>query len=51
VEVALAGAYRRVLHAEFAGKFLDRAPAGVGMLDIGLAVQLEELELVIGQFE
>src|SRR3989442_4172715 len=46
VQVALAGLDHGVFHAQVPGEFLHRAPAGVRVLDVGLAVQLEELELV-----
>src|SRR6185436_20316676 len=51
VQVALARDNRRVLHVELFREFLDRAPAGVGVLDVGLGMQLEELELVLAQPE
>src|SRR6266699_1137604 len=51
LEVLLAGGDDSVLHVEFFCEALDRAPARVRMLDIGRLVQLEELELLIGQLE
>src|SRR5882762_2472353 len=51
VQVALAGLDRGVLHAQLPREFLHRAPAGVRVLDVGLAVQLEELELVLREPE
>src|SRR6267378_3043899 len=51
VQVALAGLDRCVLHAQLPREFLHRAPAGVRVLDVGLGVQLEELELVPRQPE
>src|SRR5258708_788287 len=50
-QVALAGLHRGVFHAQLLGEFLHRAPAGVRVLDVGLGVQLEELELVARQRE
>src|SRR5437016_2592829 len=50
-QVALAGLDRGVFHAQLPGEFLHRAPAGVRVLDVGLGVQLEELELVLRQPE
>src|SRR6266550_7304033 len=51
VQVALAGLDRGVLHAQLPREFLHRAPAGVRVLDVGLGVQLEELELVVREAE
>src|SRR6266487_1027451 len=51
LEVLLAGGDDRVFHVEFFREALDRAPARVGMLDIGLLVQLEEFQILIGQLE
>src|SRR5260221_1419741 len=51
VQVTLTGGDRRVFHAQLFGEFLHRAPAGVGVLDVGLGVQLEELELVVRELE
>src|SRR5467141_1433613 len=51
VQVALAGLDRGVLHAQLPREFLHRAPAGVRVLDVGLGVQLEELELVLREPE
>src|SRR6266568_6649798 len=51
LEVLLAGGDHRVLHVEFFREALDRAPARVGMLDIGRLVQLEEFQILIGQLE
>src|SRR6266700_5413935 len=51
LEVLLAGGDHRVLHVEFFREALDRAPARVGMLDIGFFMQLEELQILIGQLE
>src|SRR5438270_259093 len=47
MEVALTGGNYGILHAQLSREFLDCLPAGVGMLDVGLGVQLEELELVV----
>src|SRR3954453_10823161 len=51
VEVALAGDHRRVFHAQPPGMLFHRAPAGVGVLDVGLGMQLEKLELLVAQSE
>src|SRR5258708_35550982 len=51
VQVTLTGGDRRVFHAQLLGEFFHRAPAGVGVLDVGLGVQLEELELVVRELE
>src|SRR5712692_2640013 len=51
LEVLLAGGDDRVLHVEFFREALDRAPAGVGMLDIGFFVQLEEFQIFGGELE
>src|SRR6266571_4417296 len=51
LEVLLAGGDDRVLHVEFFREALDRAPARVGVLDVGFFVQLEELQIVAGQLE
>src|SRR6266699_1304826 len=51
LEVLLARGDDRVLHVEFFREALDRAPARVRMLDIGFFVQLEELQILIGQLE
>src|SRR5712692_9138698 len=51
LEVLLAGRDDRVLHVEFFCEALDRAPARVGMLDIGFFVQLEEFQIVAGKLE
>src|SRR5260221_13128026 len=51
VQVTLTGGDRRVFHAQLLGEFLHRAPAGVGVLDVGLGVQLEELELLVRELE
>src|ERR1700704_2881213 len=50
-QVGLAGLDRGVFHAQLPGEFLHRAPAGVRVLDVGLGVQREELELVLRQPE
>src|SRR6266699_3058553 len=51
VEVLLAGGDDSVLHVEFFCETLDRAPARVRMLDVGLLVQPEEFQILIGQLE
>src|SRR5437867_4102515 len=51
VQVALAGLDHGVFHAQLPREFLHRAPAGVRVLDVGLGVQLEELELVVRKAE
>src|SRR5437773_3630378 len=51
VQVALAGLDHGVFHAQLPREFLHRAPAGVRVLDVGLGVQLEELELVVREAE
>src|SRR5258706_6580552 len=51
LEVFLAGGDDGLLHVQLLREALHRAPAGVGMLDVGLLVQLEELELAVGQIE
>src|SRR6267143_3849017 len=51
LEVLLAGIDHGVFHVQLPGETLDRAPARVGMLDVRLLVQLEELELAIRQPE
>src|SRR5256714_1896521 len=51
MEIAFAGGDRGVFHAQFPGELLYRAPAGVGMLDVGFAVQFEELELLVREAE
>src|SRR5436309_2107194 len=51
VQVALAGLDHGVFHAQLPREFLHRAPAGVRVLDVGLGVQLEELELVAREAE
>src|SRR5256885_5169009 len=51
MEVALAGGHRGIFHAQLSRELLHRAPAGVRMLDVGLGVQLEELELVVPEVE
>src|SRR6266581_9053000 len=51
LEVLLAGGDDRVFHVEFFCEALDRAPARVRMLDVGLLVQLEKFEIVAGQLE
>src|SRR5882672_6555174 len=51
LEVPLAGIDHRVFHMQLPGETLDRAPARVGMLDVGLFVQLEEFEIVVGKLE
>src|SRR5256885_5322217 len=49
MEIALACGDDRVLHAELARELLDRAPAGVRVLDVGFGVQLEELQRLVLQ--
>src|SRR5258707_12270924 len=51
VQVTVTGGARRVFHAQLLGEFLHGAPAGVGVLDVGLGVQLEELELLVRELE
>src|SRR5712691_10374846 len=51
LEVLFAGGDDRVLHVEYFREALDRAPARVGMLDVGLLVQLEEFQILIGELE
>src|SRR5712692_11721648 len=51
LEVLLAGGDHRVLHVEFFREALDRAPAGVGMLDVRFFVQLEEFQIFGGELE
>src|SRR5712671_6484285 len=51
LEILLAGIDHRVFHVQLLRETLDRAPARVGMLDVGLLVQLEELELAVRQAE
>src|SRR5438034_3832806 len=51
VQVALAGLDYGVFHAQLPREFLHRAPAGVRVLDVGLGVQFEELELVVREAE
>ncbi len=51
MEVLLARIDYRVFHVQLLGETLDRAPAGVGMLDVGLFVQLEEFEIIVGKLE
>src|SRR5258708_20014439 len=51
LEVLLAGRDDGVLHVQLLGETLDRAPARIGMLDVGLLVQLEEFEIAVGEFE
>src|SRR6202008_586182 len=51
VQVALARGDRGVFHASFLGDFLPRPPAGVGVLDVGLGVQLEEFQFFILQMK
>src|SRR5258708_17251429 len=51
LEVLLARIDYRVYHVQLVGETLDRAPARVGMLDVGLFVQLEEFEIIVGKLE
>src|SRR5438128_8327603 len=51
MEVALAGSHSGVFHAPLACELFHGTPAGVRVLDVGLGVQLEELELVVPQIE
>src|SRR5712671_2067620 len=51
LEILLAGIDHRVFHVQLLGETLDRAPARVGMLDVGLLVQFEEFEIAVGEFE
>src|SRR6267143_2321494 len=51
LEVLLAGIDHGVFHVQLPGETLDRAPARVGMLDVCIFVQLEEFEIVVGEFE
>src|SRR3979490_3273186 len=50
-EILLAGRDDGVFHVHLLGEALDRAPARVGMLDVGFLVELEEFEIVVGEFE
>src|SRR2546421_12459880 len=50
-EVFLAGRDDGVFHVQLFGETLDCAPTRVGMLDVRLFVQLEEFEIVPGEFE
>src|SRR5438093_13467421 len=51
MEVAFAGGNRRILHSQLFCVLFHSAPAGVRVLDVGLGVQLEELELVVPEIE
>src|SRR6266566_3761547 len=51
LEVLLTGRDDGVFHVQLLGETLDRAPARVGMLDVCIFVQLEEFEIVVGEFE
>src|SRR5205814_3945456 len=51
MEVALAGSHSGVFHSQLFCELFHSAPAGVRVLDVGLGVQLEELELVVPEIE
>src|SRR5689334_18502819 len=51
VEISLACCHDRVFHAELAGEFFHGAPAGIGVLDVRLGMELEELEILVRQLE
>src|SRR6266705_1323208 len=51
LKILLAGGDHRVFHLQPLRKSLDRAPARVGVLDVGRLVQLEEFELSIAEPE
>src|SRR5438105_1750700 len=51
MQVAFAGSDRRILHSQLFCELFHSAPAGVRVLDVGLGVQLEELELVVPEIE
>src|SRR5882672_10590084 len=51
LQVSLAGSDHGVFHVQLLREALDRAPPGVGVRDVGLLVQLEELELAVGEAE
>src|SRR6185295_12213226 len=51
VEVSRTRGHHRLLHMQLFCELFHSAPAGIGVLDVGLGVQLEELELVVPQVE
>src|SRR5688572_28082085 len=51
VKIIFARGNDRVLHVVLASEALDGAPALVAVLDVGLLVQLEEIELFVGELE
>src|SRR5262245_53824058 len=50
-QISLARADHGILHLEFLRVVLHRVPSLVRVLDVGFLVQLEELQLVVGQLE
>ena len=50
-QIAAACFHHGVFHMQVAREFRDRLPAHIGMFDIGLFVQFEEIELSIVEAE